>query len=261
MRTFNKREKRILNMLYNISNDKLELFSFHLQQKYFKELTDSALFLFPKRKEVLLYIPKVYFDNLEKRKNIMMEFMEFLSLINFLKEERYINIIPNEDVSLSELHIMRKDFGNPKIEESTQKIFLNDNGDYIDPKQAHLIFNNDSEIIFEGVKLQQLIFEQVTENCMGLLFVSEELKEFVRNKHLSKDDLRYKRGQIATWIGISLALIFGILGIFNPFNYKQKMLPIDSQELNPIIENSNEIRQDLHRIIKIIEPQKDTIGK
>lgn len=206
-------------MLYNISNDKLELFSFHLQHKYFKDLTNSALFLFPKRKEVILYIPKVDFDNLDKRKNIMMEFMEFLSLINFLKEERYINIIPNEDVSLSELHIMRKDFDNPKIEESTQKIFLNDNGDYLDPKQAHLIFNNDSEIIFEGVKLQQLIFEQVSENCMGLLFVTEELKEFVKNKYLSKEDLRYKRGQIATWIGISLALIFGIFGLFNPFNY------------------------------------------
>ncbi|MCW2120847.1 hypothetical protein [Flavobacterium sp. 7A] len=110
MRIFNKREKDILKMLYNISNDELELFSFHLKNKYFKDLTNSALFLFPKREEVFLYIPKIEFDNLVKRKNIMMEFMEFLSLINFLKEERFINIIPNEDVGLSELHIMRKDF-------------------------------------------------------------------------------------------------------------------------------------------------------
>ncbi|WP_159023275.1 hypothetical protein [Formosa sp. L2A11] len=255
MRTFNEREKEVLKMLYNISNDKLELFSFHLQHKYFKDLTNSALFLFPKREEVILYIPKVHFDDLEKRKSIMMEFMEFLSLISFLKEERFINIIPNEDVGKSELHIMRKDFNNPKIEQSTQNIILNENGDYIDTKQAHLILDSDSEIIFEGVGLQKLIYNQVTENCMGLLFVSEELKEFVRNKYMSKEDLRYKRSQIATWIGISLAIIFGILGLFNPFNHKQNTVPIEPQELSPIIKNSNEIHQDIHKIIEIIEKQ------
>lgn len=259
MRTFNKREKDILQMLYDISNDELELFSFHLQNKYFKDLTQSALFLFPKREEVILYIPKMDFDNLKKRKSIMMEFMEFLSLINFLKDERYINIIPNEDVGNSELHIMRKDFDNPKTEPTTQNVILNDSGDYINPKQFHIILNSKSDIIFEGVRLQKSIFNQVMENCMGLLFVSEELKVFVENKYKSKEDLRYKRSQIATWVGISLALIIGVLGVFNPFDNKRNTIQLDPQELKPIIKNSNEIHQDIHKMIKIMESKNDSL--
>jgi len=258
MRAFNKREKDILNMLYNISNDKLEFFSYHLQHKYFKDLNDSALFIFPKREEIYLYIPKARFDNIEERKGAMTELMEFITLINFLREERYLQLIPNEDVGKSELHVIRKDFDKIQIEQSSKNIILNKNGDYIDPKQGQYIFNSDSKIIFEGVKLPTLIYKQVIENCMGLLFVSEELKEFIRNKFKSKEDIRYSRNQVATWVGISLALIFGILGIINPFNNKQNYFQNNYPKLNSNIKNSNDIHHDMHNIIKILELKKDS---
>jgi len=246
-------------MLVNISNDKPDFFSFHLQSKYFKDITSSALFLFPKKKQVILFIPKVKFDDIEIRKRVMIEFMEFLSLIYYLKDERYINIIPNENVYDSELHIMRKEFDKPSIDSKTQNIILNNIGDYINPKSAHLIRNSKEEVIYEGVDLQSSIFDQVVNNLMGLLFVSEELKEFVKNKYKSKDDIRYEQGQIATWIGIGLALAFGILGLFNPFDKSNNQF--NYEKLAPLMKNSNKIHQDIHDIMENLKTKKDSIKK
>ncbi|MCW2120846.1 hypothetical protein [Flavobacterium sp. 7A] len=96
---------------------------------------------------------------------------------------------------------------------------------------------------------------------MGLLFVTEDLKLFITNKYKSKEDLRYTRSQIATWIGISLAIIFGILGLFNPFSNKENTTDFDYKELKPIIKNTNEIHQDIHRIMKKIESKQDSLIK
>ena len=216
MRIFNKRERNILKMLYNISNDKFESFDFYLQKNYFKDLIASALVIIPSRKEVILYVEISDFNDIEKRKAIMIEFMEFLSLVNFLKEERYINLMPIQDALESSIYIMRKDFDKISYESESGKTILNKKGDYIDQKQGHLILNSHSEVIFEGVRLPYSIFDQVIENCMGLLFVSEELKEFVKNDYRSKEDIRYNRNQIATWVGISIAILFGFLGIYIP---------------------------------------------
>ena len=114
-------------------------------------------------------------------------------------------------------------------------------------------------MIYEGVDLQSSIFDQVVNNLMGLLFVSEELKEFVKNKYKSKDDIRYEQGQIATWIGIGLALAFGILGLFNPFDKSNNQF--NYEKLAPLMKNSNKIHQDIHDIMENLKTKKDSIKK
>jgi hypothetical protein len=261
MRTFNKREKDILNMLFNISNETPELFSFYLKKKYFQNLTSSALLVLPELKKIILHIPKIDFDDLDKRKRITIEFIEFLSLIKFLKDERYIDIIQIDDL-IPNIDLLGKDFD--KIEEAPAKkkgFTLNERGDYIIPSHSELIMNSNSETIYQGVEFKNDIYKQVVENCMGLLFVSEELREFVKNKYKSKEDLRYRYGQIFTWIGIMLALVFGVLGLNNPFDDHKNKVSLDSKEIAPLIKNTKDIHQDMHKIMKNFESKKDSLSK
>jgi len=251
MKTFNKREKAILDMLVNISNESPEFFSFHLQNSYFRNLTASALFVLPQTKQIILYIPKIDFQDPNKRKKIMIEFLEFLSLIKFLKNERFIDVIQLADIT-QPLYIMGKGFDKAQEDPVSKFIILNDQGDHIDPNQFQLIMDSNSDVIFEGSGLTNEIYQQIIENCMGLLFVSEDLKEFVKNKYKSKEDLRYKYGQIATWTGIGLALVFGILGLYNPF---------EDKEPNPLIKNTNEIHQDIHMMMEKFKSHQDSLKK
>lgn len=44
--------------------------------------------------------------------------------------------------------------------------------------------------------------------------VSEELRDYVNNGYKTKEDIRYKWQQIATWVSIAVAIFIGLMGIF-----------------------------------------------
>jgi hypothetical protein len=87
MREFNLREKKQIRLLSEISFENVELFSYFLQEKYFTKKSNVALFVLVKQNISMLYFKKEIFDDIEKRKQELGEFLELISLIKYLTEK------------------------------------------------------------------------------------------------------------------------------------------------------------------------------
>lgn len=209
MRKLNIREKRILTALTKISFSETELFSYFLQHHYFLEKSNKALLIFQKFEKAFLYVRYDKFEDLSSRKQELGEFFEMLSLIIYLKEMRYITIYQVPQPT-AELQIMKADFN--KGHSDDKNIYLNDSH-YIPIDDSSKIYVED-KIAYQAIELSQEVYDILIANFFGVLYVSEELREFVKNGFQTKDDLRFKKQQIIAWTGIGISLLLGILSLF-----------------------------------------------
>ena len=126
MRKFSIREKEFLILLENISKDEMQFFSFFMQNKYFTRDKKTALGIFPPKAEALLFIQKNTFDNLKLRKVVYREFMEIIFLIEHLKQNRLIDILPNQEAQKQGLQIMREEFSINQTKQNSNIILNNE---------------------------------------------------------------------------------------------------------------------------------------
>ena len=254
MRKFNPRERNFLKLLNNISNQDMELFPYFLQHQYFTEDKKTALFLLNKQKEAFLFIKKDVFDNMKSRKIELINFIEILSLIGYLKQNRLVDLFHVAENSSTTMSVMYSGFGNIRQEKPDSNLIVSENGFHLKFPDFSKIYDVNNKIKFEAVKLEKHTYEMIQDNLSGLLFVSEELKEFVNNGFKSKEDLRYRIGQVTTWIGIGLAIIFGLFGIYNPFEKEEShSYEFDKIQYNEIIKKNNQIHDHIHEIIESSE--------
>lgn len=257
MRKYNPREKEFLKLLNKISNQDMEKFTYFLHHQYFTDQQNLALFLFHERKEVLLFIKKNVFDDLQLRKIELRNFIEVLSLMGYLKQNRLVDLFHVSEDPSTTLNVWYSEFGNTRQSEPNSDLILNENGAHLKFPDVSKIYNANNEVVFEAVRLEKHTYQMINDNFLGLLFVSEELKEYVNNGFKSKEDLRYRRAQITTWIGLGLALIFGLFGIYNPFEKKDiHEYEFNEKQFKEIIKNNTDIHDDVHKIMKSIELEK-----
>lgn len=237
MRKFNPREKEIIRSLARIELDNINFFSYFLQENYFTASSNQALFVLTKQKMVFLYLKDDVFNNMVARKEELGKLFELLSLLSYLRENRYITIYPNSEATDSELHIMRQDFNNPN-KVTDIKVLLNNDGVYFETSNADKICDSKGNTLFQAIKLDEHVYNLVMENVMGLLYVSEDLKDLVSNNFQTTDDIRFKKQQYATWFSIGLATILGLWSIIYPFYADNTSIEV----------NSNEIKNELKEI-------------
>lgn len=213
MRAFNEREKKIIMDLTSISYKETDTFSLFLQTEFFTRESHMALLVFNKFNKAALYIQKEKFDDLEERKQLYFHFLELLMLLNYLESKRYISFISHADFLDGELSIMGATFTKPGIVDKTQ-VFLNDK-EYFNSDTPYLIYETDeNRITYEGIPLSNQVYQIVTPKYFGVYLISEELREFVKNDFKTKEDLRFQKQQIVAWVGIGVALLLGIIGVF-----------------------------------------------
>lgn len=234
MRAFNKREKDIIKMLAKINLANTNFFSFFLQKNYFTTESKKALFVLTKQKKVLLYLETDLFNDLTKRKEELGKLFELLSLIIYLKENRYITIYPNSEVLHTDLHIMRDDFNSISTsKEDSTKVLLNEEGLFLRTSSPENIYDSENNIAFIAVSLGENEFNLIIENFMGLLYVSEELVGLTKRNFKSQEDIRFKKQQVATWTSISIAFLLGVWSIYQQLNESKTQ----NSEMNNMIEN------------------------
>jgi len=217
MRTFNKREKEIIKKLAKVDLANTNFFSYFLQTNYFTKESKKALFVLTKQQIILLYLEKELFNDMNRRKEELGKLYELLSLIIYLKESRYITIYPNPEVIKSDLLVMREDFDSIS-EEGTSKVIFNRSGLYLSTNNPEYIYDSENNIVFIAVSLGVDVYNLIIENFMGLLYVSEELVELTKRDFKSHEDIRFRKQQIATWVGIVIAFLIGICSVFLQLN-------------------------------------------
>lgn len=247
MRAFNKREKEIISMLAKVNLANTDFFSFFLQKNYFTTKSKKALFVLTKQKTVLLYLEKDLYNDLTKRKEELGKLFELLSLIIYLKENRYITIYPNPEVLKSDLHVMRDDFNSISTTvEDSSKVLLNNEGFFLRTGNPENIYDSKNNIAFIAVSLGENVYNLIIENFMGLLYVSEELVELTKRNFKSQEDIRFKKQQIATWVSIFIALFLGLWGVYQQLNDSKT----HDSEMNNIIENQNYRFNEINKSIE-----------
>jgi len=258
MRKFNEEEREFLKLLVNISNEEAQFFGYFLQKDFFTKNSNTALIIISQQEEALLYLKKKIFDDLSKRKKELLNFIKILYLTEYLKQERLIDILPNEEAKGIPIHFMREDFNKP--ENKGDIIKLNDDL-HLKISDPSKILDSENEVIFEAVKLEKQTYNLIMNNFMGLLFVSEDIIQFVNRGFVSEEDRKYKNGQIAIWTSILIAFIFGLLGIYNPLAEKNidNIKPITTK-LDTIIINQLDLKKViLKRVEDSIEIKVDKV--
>jgi hypothetical protein len=255
MREFNFREKKQIRLLTEISFENVELFSHFLQEKYFTKTSNIALFILAQQNSSLLYFKKEIFDDIKKRKQEYGEFLELISLIKYLKENRYITIFDID--KKNDIYVLKQDFlpiPNPdKIQ------FLNNQNILtIDPGAPVNITNENNDIIYCAHTLDKSINDFILENFTGLAYVSEDLKYFVKNNFKTKEDIRFINTQSATWISIFLATIIGLYSIFRVPD--KQSVQIAKNQVDSII-NSNKKQKDIQKEILLELRNKNNLKK
>lgn len=246
MRKFNEREKEIIKKLCLITFSETEFFSFFLQTKYFTKDNNKALFIIPKQNKALLYVKKEIFDNINSRKKELGEFLELISLIIYLKENRYINIYPNDEILKSELLIMKESFNSPS-NDIPHIIKLNVEGDYIDTNNFLFIYNNQNNVIYQAIDVDSNVYDLIINNFFGLLYVSEELVQLSNNNFISEeesrfntqlqeDEAKFKKQRCDTWISIGLSFLVGASAlIYQVYTEKSQ-----EKETQKVVDTQNE---------------------
>jgi hypothetical protein len=252
MRKFNEEEREFLKLLVKTTNEEAQFFGYFLQRDFFTKESNTALIIISQKEEAFLFFKKEIFDVLSKRKKELLKFIKILYLTEYLKQERLIDILPNIEARNIPIHFMREDFNNPS--NNGNAIKLNNDNVHIESSDFSKILNSKNEVVFEAIKLEKQTYNLIMDNFMGLLFVSEDLIQFVNSDFISEEDRKYRNGQIAVWTSIIIAFIFGLIGIYNPFikDNTDNIEPI-SNKLDTIIHN----QLDLKKVIS--KQQKDSI--
>jgi hypothetical protein len=213
MRKFNKNEQLFFNNLNRYSNEDPHTFVHFLKIKYFNDFHTPSLIINNTTKTVFFYTKKG--TTLEQRNKLLSKFYEILFLCVHLKENRYINIIPNNITPTVEY--VNNEFSSTSYSNLKPKQILNDQGDYYDNSTRN-IYNNNQSLIFEHIKLHEETYNLIHENLNGVLFVSEDLKEYVKNNFKTKEERNFIFAQTMVVIGIISAIIIGVYGLIKPNN-------------------------------------------
>ncbi len=215
MREFNKREQSIMRKLAEIDISSMSTCSRFLSDNFFTKSNGKALIVNHNSKDVLYYLDPVQFTNIQNVRKSNHELFELLVLLSYLKENRYVSIITTTKPA-APLEALHSDFDS-SISLNGNILTLNSKGDYLDTTQPDLIKDSSNQIILKGGLLNEY-YDFIYNTVFGLIIPSEELLDLIKHNFKSKDDRKHKQNISVAWIGITIALILGILGIWNPFN-------------------------------------------
>lgn len=274
MRKFNDREKEIIKKLSQITFSETEFFSHFLQTKYFTNENNKALFILTKQNKALLYIRKELFNETNSWKKEFGEFLELISLIIYLKENRYINIYPNNEILKSELLVMKESF-NSLSNTIPETLKLNSTGDYINTGNFSFIYNSINEIIYEAVEIDSNVYELIKDNFFGLLYVSEELIQLSNSNFISEeesrfkvqlleDETKFKKQRCDTWISIGLSFLVGASALIYQV-YTEKSQETETQKVvdtqNKYLKKISNSVDSINKKTELIQTHKKNILK
>ena len=102
-----------------------------------------------------------------------------------------------------------------------------------------MIRDSNGKILLRGGLLNDY-YDFIYENIFGLILPSEVLVDLVKHDFIPKGDRKHRQNLLIAWIGIAVAIILGILGIWNPFDNSQKEVKEELMKISNSIDSSKE---------------------
>ncbi len=260
MRKFNEREKEIIKYLSLIDENTQKNFGFYLQEIFFKEDKDKALYINIEEKKALLFLKKEKFDDVKQRNRESFYFLEALNLIHYLRNERLITIIPSSNSKLKRTYFVSPYLTSDGLSKEVE--FINGKRMILYDKDSQIKEND--EIVYLGIHFDEPIYSILETSILGMTFISEELKQLVQNNFETDEEIRFKetleterkhfelslktanyqfrKTQIISWISIGIAIILGLWGILNR---QTSTVKIDESQYKQVIQQVDELKDQL----------------
>ena len=226
---------------------------------------NKALIVHKKEKIAALYVKKKEFDNLELRKKEYYLFIELISLIEYLKTNRYITIFPMDDGNDSGLMVMKESF-NAWTDPKSNILYFNKHGLHLNTSAQ--IVDKTGKIIYEGFILTPGMYNWILENMQGLVVVSEELRDLKSNGFKTKEDRKFKKSQNVAWVSIFLAFFIGFSSLiiqgFQIFSTstKETKVILNPTQFQTLIKNQDSLFSMESNIeLELQKLKNDTIKK
>jgi len=208
MRRFNAFEKEIIKLISEIEFESNETFSRFLTNRYFTSKRKQALIVQHDTQDVVFYMSPEVFDNNSRRAKELKYFWSLISLIEYLIKQRYATNISIKE--RSGLDLMYEEFDGSTHYDGS-KIILNAKGDYLLPSKPDIILDSSGKIKLKGILWKEL-YQNISDNLLGIISPSEDLLYLVKNKFQSEEDKRYHMQLKLTWLGIAIS---GCLGFYS----------------------------------------------
>lgn len=209
MRSFSEYEKRVLEELCRVDPTQLITISKFISDQIFTINSGLALAFLPGRGEAVLYLKGTIEDPSNRQQ--MLEFLELISLIEYLRSERYIHSI--HFATTAQLLIMGEGFDDI-LQNDRGDIVLNSLGHHIKPADAGWIYNAEGFKEYQGLilkKNESSVYDVISNFVSSPLVPTQELKEFVDNKYQTREDLRYAQSKFYTRLALGVAIFFGVV--------------------------------------------------
>lgn len=214
MRPFNDREKGYIKSLVNLKQSELHTFTDFLESKFFTEERGASLFVLNASNAVLFYDVNKY-DNIDKCRKLLADFMEIYWLLHYLINENYIYTMglrhPNETRIISYL----TNGFEPKYVKGTDKMIycLNDKRDYIRRDFTDKIFDKSDNIICDSMGMDSEYCDFINKHFFGAITITETLIEYVNDGYKTKEEKRFHTQCIISGIAIAISALIGLASI------------------------------------------------
>lgn len=182
MRAFNDREKDIIRKLVNLREEYGGSMPDFLSSYVYGAQSGTALVVDNDAQELTVVSTADDFDErVDNEREEVENFYELLALVAYLKEERFIsifNLAKEQDCGVRILGAM------PGKGQKSRSVAVG-------PNCYHL----------------------ARENFLGEVYVSQDLRELVRDNFVGRDEMRFRRQHMVTWAALVVAIAVGIAGI------------------------------------------------
>jgi hypothetical protein len=212
MRNFSDYERRVLDKLCRVDPTELITISKFISDQIFTLNSGLVLAFLPERGEAILYLKGSLEDASNRQR--MVEFLDLISLIEYLRSERYIHNI--HFAATAGLFIMGEGISDPSQNDEGD-VVLNKQGHHIKPADAGWIYNADDYREYQGLilkKNESSLFDVIGSFVSSPLVPTQELMDFVDNGYKTTEDLRYAQSKLYTKIALSVAIFFGLVSTF-----------------------------------------------
>ena len=201
MRTFNEREKKIIQRLLDAgSSNGMEVQTF-VQSFWFGAQSSRALILQTQNRYAVFFLTPPLFDDEKKRSEEIRLFFEFIGLLHELHAEGYIIFYRTKTEGF---YFLQETFNNEKV--ADHSIILNDKGDYtVTPDTIH---DRNKKIIYKGIFFHADSFDLILNATTGTMLIHEGLNELLADK---KIPLRKRIPAINLFISTFSFLIISLL--------------------------------------------------
>jgi lysozyme len=190
MRTFNEREKYIINSLDEYAKGESLYLETFLENYYFKESLNRGLIIQNQRQYAVLFIKLEKFQDTTLKSDEINHFLECMSLLKWLIQEGIIRVFREKTENF---YFIQDDFKEAKIIKNGT-IILNSKGYFSSAPDT--ICDAQKNDIYKGIQFSGEQFQLIINHCVGNLIISESINNLLVENNLIRQSENNNKNEV-----------------------------------------------------------------